>query len=194
MSRKALIVVDMQNDFIPGGSLSVPGGLAIIPKLHKFLENSDYDLIVTTQDWHIEPGDHFSQNPDYIDSWPVHCVANTFGAKIVNGLGKSLKKFNPVQVYKGQYGAAYSGFEGATIDGDYLEAVLKNNNISDVHVVGLAEDYCVNETAKDSSKIGFKTTVLTDLTSSINEESLEGITLEYALLGVTERESGSEEE
>ncbi len=107
---QALIIVDVQNDFCEGGSLAVTGGAALAADVSELLDTSvDYDYIVATQDWHIAPGTHFSDSPDFITSWPVHCVADSRGA----ALHPDLDTEN-IDAYfrKGQFDAGYSGFEG----------------------------------------------------------------------------------
>ena len=171
MTKTALIIVDVQNDFVEGGSLAVTGGRKVATDLVKHLAETNYDMIVTTQDWHINPGDHWSETPDYVDTWPVHCAADTPGSEIVDVLYQKLPQ-NIVQVRKGQYEAAYSGFEGTTVTGEELLAnVLHNNNITDVVVVGIATDYCVKATALDAKTAGFNVTVLTGLTAGVAPET-----------------------
>lgn len=110
MSR-ALIVVDVQNDFCENGSLAVEGGAAVAAAVSEHIEDrhGDYDAVVATQDWHVDPGAHFSETPDYVDSWPVHCVAGTEGAEPHEDF-----ETDRVEAWfrKGEYEAAYSGFEG----------------------------------------------------------------------------------
>lgn len=184
--NKALIIVDEQNDFVEGGSLGVDGGLEVVNKTINFLKEhkNDYDLIVVTQDWHIDPGEHFSENPDYIDSWPVHCVAETEGAELVSELTETLENLDPVFIRKGQYIAAYSGFEGTDENGNNLETVLLDNSIGEVDIVGIAEDYCVNSTAIDANKLGFNTNVILDLTEAINSDNAELLRVELKNAGI----------
>lgn len=110
MSR-ALIIVDVQNDFCEGGSLAVEGGAALAGAISEYVDahHGQFDHVVATQDWHIDPGAHFSDDPDFVDSWPRHCVAGTRGAELHPDLDTEY-----IQAYfrKGQYTAAYSGFEG----------------------------------------------------------------------------------
>jgi nicotinamidase/pyrazinamidase len=172
---KALVIVDVQNDFVEGGSLAVFGGRALADRISRFLNKSgfaEYDFIATTQDWHIEPGDHFSENPDFVDSWPAHCVAQTEGSKIVESLQETLMGKVNFAVKKGQFEAAYSGFEGVSEDGTLLGDALREVGVTQVDVVGIASDYCVAATALDSQAQGFKTTVLANLTVGINPEKI----------------------
>lgn len=162
----ALIIVDVQPTFCEGGSLPVTGGNAVAQKIADFVRQhrSDYDLIVTTQDWHIDPGAHFSQTPDFVDTWPPHGVAGTAEAELHPALSDLDAD---VSVKKGQYEAAYSGFEGTTDDGRALAQVLRDRGVSEVDVVGLAESHCVCATAIDAVKEGFAARVLLDLTEPV---------------------------
>lgn len=182
---KALIIVDVQNDFVEGGSLAVAGGKQVGKDIAEYLtaNAADYDLIVTTQDWHIDPEGHFSENPDYVDTWPVHCVAKTEGAAIIADLDSTIttlvdeKKIVLEKVRKGQFEAAYSGFEGKTTkDSKFpeykLEDLLDRYDITDVDVTGIATDYCVKATALDSAVAGFRTSVIADLCAGINEANV----------------------
>ncbi|MCW3766349.1 isochorismatase family protein [Paenarthrobacter ureafaciens] len=188
---KALIIVDVQNDFCEGGSLAVQGGAAVAAAISEYLDanQQQYDHIVATQDWHIEPGDHFSETPDMVDSWPPHCRARTKGAEIHEDLDPEF-----IQAYfrKGQYTAAYSGFEGVlapeddvpsgdlkagqavteVLDEDAigLDDWLQSHDVEDVVVVGLATDYCVRATALDAVQAGYNTTVIAELTAGITED------------------------
>jgi nicotinamidase/pyrazinamidase len=172
---KALVIVDVQNDFAEGGSLAVFGGRDLAARIGRFLQKSgfeEYDFIATTQDWHIEPGNHFSDRPDFIDSWPRHCEADTDGSKIVESLREVLMGRVNFAVKKGQFEAAYSGFEGVSEDGTLLGDALREVGVTDVDVVGIAADYCVSATALDSQAQGFKTSVLPNLTVGINPEKV----------------------
>lgn len=172
---KALVIVDLQNDFVEGGSLAVWGGRDLAARIGRFLEKqgfAEYDYIATTQDWHVQPGDHFSDDPDFIDSWPVHCVADTEGSRIFESLREVLMGHVNFAVKKGQFEAAYSGFEGFSEDGTMLGDALREVGVTDVDVVGVAADYCVSATALDAQAQGFKTTVLVNLTVGINPEKI----------------------
>jgi len=160
---RALIIVDVQPTFCEGGALAVAGGNAVAERVAAYAtaHREDYRLIVTTQDWHIEPGAHFSAAPDYVDTWPPHGVAGSAEAELhpaLAGLGLD------AQVKKGQYAAAYSGFEGVTDDGASLDQVLAAGGITALDVVGLAESHCVKDTALDGLHRGYAVRVLTDLT------------------------------
>ena len=166
---RALIIVDVQPTFCEGGALPVTGGNAIAEAVAAYVDahRDEYQLIVTTQDWHIDPGAHFSETPDFVDTWPPHGVAGTAEAE----LHPALTHVNAdVTIKKGQYKAAYSGFEGTTEDGKTLEEALRDAGITDVDVVGLAESHCVACTAVDAVHAGFPTRVLRELTAPVTEE------------------------
>lgn len=173
---KALIVVDVQNDFCEGGSLAVAGGAEIAFKigglLHKWqdteVEEREYDVVVATQDHHIEPGEHFSADPDFVDSWPEHCVVGTDGAAFHPNLDP--QPFHAI-FRKGQHAAAYSGFEGKDPDGVSLADWLRKHDVTSVDVCGIATDYCVRATALDAKSEGFETRVLTSLVAGVAEDS-----------------------
>lgn len=168
MSR-ALIIVDVQPTFCEGGELGVEGGNAVAQRIAVFVSShpDTYDLIATTQDWHIDPGTHFSDEPDFVDSWPPHGVAGTPNAEVHQALSDV-----PVDiaVKKGQYEAAYSGFEGVADDGTTLADALHHAGITDVDVVGLAESHCVCDTAIDAVREQFTVRVFSDLTAPVSEE------------------------
>lgn len=179
---KALIIVDVQNDFITG-ALNIGGGmemdgLELAARLRKTLLNEspvlnrrDYDYVVTTQDWHINPGAHWARrtDPDFKDSWPVHCVAGEQGAELADDI-KNL----PVDANfrKGHYNAAYSGFEGIVALNPFekltLHGWLRDKGVTEVDIVGIALDYCVKATALDAQKLGYKTRVLKVFTVSVD--------------------------
>ena len=163
---RALIVVDVQNDFCEGGSLAVAGGTEVARMITELLAHHDYDHVVATKDYHIDPGANFSENPDYTDSWPPHCVVGTSGVDFHPA-------FDPTAVeavfHKGHYSAAYSGFEGAhSDDGTTLADWLRARDVDAVDVVGIATDYCVKATAADAVAAGFTTRVLVNLTAGVS--------------------------
>lgn len=168
----ALIVVDIQNDFCEGGSLGVEGGAAVAASIDQLLAgNHGYDVVVATRDHHIDPGSHFSDAPDFVDSWPPHCVAGTDGAAQHPNL--TFDRFEGI-FEKGEYEAAYSGFEGAS-DGVGLEEFLRSRGVEQVDVCGIATDHCVNATARDAAAAGFETTVLLPLTAAVTPASVTGL-------------------
>jgi nicotinamidase/pyrazinamidase len=165
---RALVIVDVQNDFCEGGSLAVAGGAAVAAAISAYLADhggGSYDHIVASQDFHVDPGDHFSAHPDYSSSWPAHCVAETAGARFHPALDASRVE----EVFrKGQYAAAYSAFEGTNADGEALGGWLTTRGVTDVDVVGIATDHCVAATAADAASAGFATTVLLHLTAGVD--------------------------
>ncbi len=168
---RALVIVDVQNDFCEGGSLAVTGGAAVARALSAYLASPDgerFDHVVATQDFHIDPDGHFSATPDYVNTWPVHCVAGTTGAHFHPDLdtGRVEEIFR-----KGQYAGAHSGFEGHSASGDTLLSWLTERGVTDVDVAGLATDVCVRATAADAAKAGFSTTVLLSLTAGVMERT-----------------------
>jgi nicotinamidase/pyrazinamidase len=167
MSR-ALVVVDVQNDFCEGGSLAVAGGAAVAAAISALLANSDYDHVVATRDAHHDPGAHFAAQPDYVDSWPAHCVVGTPGVEFHPAF--DTQKVEAV-FDKGAHSAAYSGFEGADADGTSLADWLREHSVDEVDVVGIATDHCVRATAVDAVEEGFVTRVLLDLTAGVAAET-----------------------
>lgn len=173
---RALIVVDVQNDFCEGGALAVNGGAdtayAISEVLKEWVEADEgerrYDYVVATRDHHIDPGDHFSDEPDYVTSWPRHCVAGTDGAALHPNLDP--QPFDAV-FNKGEYSHGYSGFEGRCQDGSSLEEWLRSRGVTDVDVVGIATDHCVRATSIDAARAGFNSRVLLDLTAGVSSQT-----------------------
>ena len=165
---RALLVVDVQRDFCEGGSLAVAGGAATAAAITRYLAGPAacrYAHVVATQDHHVEPGAHFADQPDYVDSWPAHCVAGTPGADFHPDLEDS--RFEAV-FRKGEHAAAYSGFEGRGADGTWLGDWLRARGVTDVDVAGIATDYCVRATAADAVRLGFGVRLLADLTAGVN--------------------------
>ena len=166
----ALIVVDIQNDFCEGGSLAVAGGAAVAAAVTDLLTESRYAAVIATRDYHIDPGAHFSSTPDYVDSWPPHCRVGTPGAEFHPDLDTT----HIDEIFsKGEYSAAYSGFEGAAHDGAALSDWLHERGITAVDVVGIATDHCVRATALDAAANGFTTRVLLDLTAGVAPATVE---------------------
>ncbi|MFC4946104.1 isochorismatase family protein [Pseudonocardia sp. GCM10023141] len=179
---RALIVVDVQNDFCEGGSLAVAGGAAVAAAVSLHARAGRYDHVVATRDHHIDPGAHFSATPDYVDTWPPHCRKGTPGASFHPELDVA-----PVEAVfdKGAYSAAYSGFEGAEPGGSGLREWLQAHDVDAVDVVGVATDHCVRATALDAAAAGFTTTVLLDLCAGVAPESTERAVAEMRAAGVT---------
>jgi nicotinamidase/pyrazinamidase len=166
---RALIITDVQNDFCEGGSLAVAGGSAVARAIHDLLDGDHgYDHVVACKDHHIDPGAHFSDNPDFTNSWPPHCVVGTTGSDLNPALDSSA--FEAV-FHKGHYSAAYSGFEGTDEDGTVLADWLRRRGVDEVDIAGIATDYCVRATAADAAKAGFTTRVLVPLTAGVAPET-----------------------
>lgn len=165
--KTALVIVDVQNDFCPGGPLATERGAEVAARIgeHQATRGADYSHIVATQDWHIAPGAHFSDNPDFVDSWPVHCVAGSEGAALHDAV-----RADSIEACfrKGEYTAAYSGFEGSA-GGTGLADWLKGHGVDKLDVVGIATDHCVRATALDALEAGFEVRVLTDLCAPVDE-------------------------
>lgn len=182
---KALIIVDVQPTFCEGGELGVEGGNAVAERIAEYVEThrNEYSYVATTQDWHVEPGRHWSDDPDYVDTWPVHGKAGTANAGLhpaiaALGIGHHFKK--------GQYSPSYSGFEGLEDNTDRIPTreevaadltagrtlanALEAAGITRVDVVGLAESHCVKETSLDARKLGYETHVIEELTEPVSEE------------------------
>lgn len=169
MSR-ALIIVDVQRDFCEGGSVPVKGGAdraAAIAELVRRAEGQ-YAFVVATRDHHIDPGTHFSDNPDFRDSFPVHCVVGSEGGEFHPDFAPAVDSGHVDEVFfKGAHSASKSGFEGSTQDGTTLSAWLKARDITDLDVVGIATDHCVKATALDGARAGFTVRVLLDYTAGV---------------------------
>jgi nicotinamidase/pyrazinamidase len=180
---RALIIVDVQNDFCEGGSLPVTGGAAVAAGVSLVLEKSGdrWDHVVATKDWHIDPGNHFSEHPNYLDTWPAHCVVGSGGAEF----HPSLVTDRIEEVFhKGEHKAAYSGFEGHAEDGSSLASWLRERDVTEVEVVGIATDHCVRATALDSRREGFHTTVLLNLTAGVAQGTTDAALEEFRTASV----------
>jgi nicotinamidase/pyrazinamidase len=177
----AVIVVDVQNDFCEGGSLAVAGGTEVARAISQRLAEGGFDLAVATRDHHIDPGPHFSAEPDFVDSWPPHCVVGTPGV----AFSPALDTRHLEAVFdKGEYSAAYSGFEGCS-DETKLGDFLRGRGVETVEVVGIATDHCVRATAIDAARSGFATTVRLDLTAGVSAATVADAVEEMAQAGVT---------
>ncbi|MBN7794672.1 isochorismatase family protein [Microbacterium esteraromaticum] len=184
MSR-ALLIVDVQNDFTEGGALAVAGGDAVASAVSQLLADraGDYAVIVASRDWHNADGDnggHFADAPDFVDTWPVHCVAGTDGAEYDPLLVTDAVTHH---VRKGQGIPAYSMFEGVTEEGRSVAEVLSSHGVTDADVVGIATDHCVRASALDAIAHGVHVRVLTDLTAGVGEETSEAALAELAHAG-----------
>ncbi|MER6097142.1 isochorismatase family protein [Streptomyces sp. NPDC001728] len=189
--HRALIVVDVQNDFCEGGSLAVAGGAdvaAAITDLVGQTAGTSYQHVVATRDHHVDPGAHFAapgQEPDYVTSWPVHCVAGTEGVGFHPNFAPAVASGAIDAVFdKGAYDAAYSGFEGRDENGRTLAEWLREHEVTEVDVVGIATDHCVRATALDAAREGFRTHVLLDLTAGVAKEATDRALEELRTAGV----------
>ena len=188
-TRRALIVVDCQIDFCEGGSLAVDGGAAAVERIARYLLSTQIDVVVATLDAHVDPGTHFSPAPDFVDSWPAHCVVGTVGAQphahILPALGRIDMWFA-----KGAHEAAYSGFEGrSTTTQETLEQYLRRRRVGAVDVVGLATDHCVQATVRSALKLGYSVRILRDMCAAVDVEQGDSVLRELIELGVVIVES-----
>ena len=173
---RALIVVDVQNDFCEGGSLPVEGGARVASDigelLHHWTRGDDrapaYDVVVASKDHHIDPGRHWSDDPDFVESWPVHCRVGTDGEAFHPNLDP--QPFDAIFL-KGEHAAAYSGIEGRSVDGVTLTDWLRSHEVTEVDVCGIATDYCVRATGLDAAEAGFETRLLVDLGAGVDTET-----------------------
>ncbi|MEE4542187.1 isochorismatase family protein [Streptomyces sp. V4-01] len=186
--HRALIVVDVQNDFCEGGSLAVTGGADVAAAITDLIgesAGSAYRHVVATRDHHIDPGPHFSAEPDFADSWPPHCVAGTEGVGFHPNFAPAVASGAVDAVFdKGAYAAAYSGFEGQDENGGTLAGWLREREVTEVDVVGIATDHCVRATALDAAREGFTTRVLLELTAAVAPATTERALTELRAAGV----------
>lgn len=177
----ALIIVDVQNDFCEGGALGVAGGAEVASQISRYLGSAHYDWVAATRDYHIDPGAHFSSTPDFVRSWPPHCVAGTPGSSLHPELD-----IGPISAMfsKGQYSDGYSGFEGSTAMGERLADWLRSREVATVDVVGLATDHCVRATSLDAARAGLGVRVLLDLTAGVAPETVADALEELATVGI----------
>ena len=188
MTARALLVVDVQHDFCEGGSLAVDGGTAVATGISRHVDEhgQEYAAVVATADWHVDPGQHWSDDPDYRTSWPVHCQVGTRGADFRPELDPALAHVQAV-FRKGEHAAAYSGFEGKTdVHGTSigLGEWLRDRGISEVDVCGIATDHCVRATALDARREGLDTTVLLELCVGVDPETTQEALTELRAAGV----------
>ncbi|MFN8194490.1 MAG: isochorismatase family protein [Nocardioidaceae bacterium] len=172
MGKRALIVVDVQNDFCEGGSLPVTGGAQVAHDVGVLLhhwtrqdpDSPDYAHVVATKDHHVDPGAHWAPEPDFVDSWPVHCQVGTDGEAFHPNLDP--QPFDAIFL-KGEHAAAYSGFEGEAASGEDLAAWLRRHEVTSVDVCGIATDYCVRATALDAVTHGFSVRLLSGMCAGV---------------------------
>lgn len=160
---RALLVVDVQVDFCEGGSLAVQGGRRVAREIAALLRQADYHHVLASTDWHVDPAGHFADDPDYVRTWPVHCVAGTAGAQLQEPLTTEL--FEAV-VRKGEHAAAYSAFEG-TVDGTPLAGWLHAREVEELDVCGVATEHCVRASVLDAVAVGFGVRVLLPLCAGV---------------------------
>ncbi|MFE5088921.1 isochorismatase family protein [Streptomyces sp. NPDC056638] len=185
--HRALIVVDVQNDFCEGGSLAVAGGSDVAAAITDLIGEAQpgYRHVVATRDHHVDPGNHFSEQPDYEHTWPAHCVAGTEGVGFHPNFAPAVASGAIDAVFdKGAYAAAYSGFEGLDENGVGLADWLRDRGVTEVDVVGIATDHCVRATALDAVRAGLTTHVLLDLTAGVAEETTDRALEELRRAGV----------
>jgi nicotinamidase/pyrazinamidase len=187
---RALIVTDVQNDFCEGGSLPVAGGAAVAADIGTLLRSwvargpdaPTYSHVLATKDHHIAPGAHWSRDPDFVESWPVHCEVGTDGEAFHPNLDP--QPFDAIFL-KGEHAAAYSGFEGRSVDGVLLADWLRAHEVDAVDICGIATDYCVRATALDAASLGIPTRLLLSLCAGVAESSSEAAVAEMRAAGVT---------
>lgn len=173
---RALLVIDVQNDFCEGGALAVAGGAAVAGKIGKFLEKTRYDLVVASRDWHDADNNnsgHFADSgveANYKTNWPVHCVAGTTGAQYHPNLNAEAIDEH---IFKGQGQNGYSIYEGITKSGQSFDELLRAHQIDEVDVVGIATDHCVLASALDSKSHGLRVRIISSLTAGVSEVTTE---------------------
>lgn len=179
---RALIIVDVQNDFCEGGSLAVAGGASVAEAISRALREQPerWQHVVATKDYHIDPGEHFHEEPDFVRRWPEHCKAGTEGAEFHPNLDTD--RIEAV-FHKGQYDHGYSGFDGSA-GSINLVAWLRMHDVDEVEIAGIATDHCVRATALDAVEHGFDTTVLLDLTAGVSRETTDRALAELRAKGV----------
>ncbi|TWP35705.1 isochorismatase family protein [Leekyejoonella antrihumi] len=187
-TRRGLIIVDVQNDFCEGGSMGVTGGRDVAAAISRYVTQQGewYSALVATADWHRDPGSHWSDAPDFVNSWPVHCEIGTHGAEFHPAVQPAVDRVEAI-FRKGEFSAAYSGFEGsATVEGgtESLADWLSGHAIDAVDVVGIATDYCVRATALDAAAANLSTRVLLGLTAGVAASSTAKTLTELAGAGV----------
>lgn len=186
---KALLVIDVQNDFCEGGALACQGGAQVAASITSYLKASkgDYQHVIASRDWHTpnsENGGHFpaqGNQPDFVNTWPLHCIAGEPGSDYHPNLDSSLID---IHIKKGQDQHGYSIFEGVTESGESIQDLIQRLGISAVDVVGIATDYCVRASALDAKKFGLEVKVITSLTAGVSASSTEAAIDELVDAGV----------
>ena len=175
---KALFVIDVQVDFCEGGALACEGGARAAAKITEYLRENPgrYDFVIASRDWHTpnsSNGGHFPPEgvqPDFVNHWPLHCIAGEPGAEYHEALDTSLID---IHIKKGQGAHGYSIFEGTSETGESIQSVLSRLEIEEVDVVGIATDYCVRASSLDALTAGLKVRVITSLTAGVSASSTE---------------------
>lgn len=191
---KALIIVDVQRDFCEGGALAVEGGLGVAEKIywHVFEHADKYDEFIFTKDWHEAPpstnGGHFAlppDEPDFVDSWPVHCVKESPMSDFAPGAKRAfLRLYDAGRItrdnlfFKGTGSPDYSGFQGVNEKGVTLLDFLRDREVVELDVVGIAGDYCVRATAQDAQHHGFETYMLPEMVVSVGGDEATAETMQ----------------
>jgi nicotinamidase/pyrazinamidase len=187
--NNALLVIDVQNDFCEGGALACTGGAAVAQKITDWLRSGEtkYDYVIASRDWHT-PGElndgHFPADgiqPDFVKTWPLHCLAGSQGAEYHANLDS---KLIDVHIKKGQSANGYSIFDGTDDSGKSFAEILSDLDVESVDVVGIATDYCVRASALDSLSHGLNVRVITSLTAGVRSESTEAAIDELIDAGV----------
>jgi nicotinamidase/pyrazinamidase len=181
----ALFIIDVQNDFTEGGALGVDGGAAVAAGVTRLLAEHPgrYDHVVASRDWHDaddDNGGHISATPDFVDTWPTHCIAGTPGAEYHPALDTARID---VHVKKGQGVPAYSIFEGTADDGSTMAETLERLGVTEIDVVGIATDYCVRASALDALGAGRSVRVLADLVAGVAADSSAAALVELEAAG-----------
>ena len=188
MTTRLLIIVDVQNDFCEGGALGVDGGGAVAERIAEFVREhgGDYDRILASQDWHrgdTDNGGHFAvppAAPDFVDTWPVHCVADTEGAALHPAIAAVEDRVEVV--HKGHGVPSYSVLEGTVVGtGESVQALVLG---CEIDVVGLAYDFCVRATALGSREAGASVRVLREMTAAVHPSGVAELEDELAAAGV----------
>lgn len=183
---RALLVVDVQNDFTEGGALGCAGGGEVAARITEYLRahRDDYAVVIASRDWHNADGDnggHFAANPDWVNNWPAHCVAGSHGAEYHPNVDTDLIDEH---LRKGQGIPAYSAFEGATEDGATVGEIIVAHDITDLDIVGIATDYCVRASALDAVAAGLAVTVKANLCVGVDAGGSVAALTEMASAGV----------
>lgn len=187
---KALFVIDVQVDFCEGGALACEGGAAVARKITDYIREhrAEYDYVIASRDWHTPNslnGGHFppeGTEPDFVNHWPLHCIAGTEGAEYHPNLDSSLID---IHIKKGQDAHGYSIFEGLSEQGEPIAELLERLGIVSVDVVGIATDYCVRASSLDALKHDLQVKVITSLTAGVAPQSIERAIDELVDAGAT---------